>query len=139
MANKVLLTSMGINILFLVTGCIQLGFSLVVKSKMQRTPPDGEEAIRNLLYLRFPLTAGIANGAIIIATFAFTGLGLLSPMRSWLKTGGYLITICGLFTLVLGVYLWVMTLRLKDAFFPTYLEQDPAIQSMIQQSVCSAF
>lgn len=135
MPNKVFLTTLGINLLFLGTGILELAFSLVVQNQMTAKAQDGQEAVRNLLYQMFPLTAGIVNGAIIMATFAFTLLGLMTPMRSWLKAGGYLITFCGLFTLCLGVYLWIMTLRLKDGFFSTYLEQEPTVQSLIQQSV----
>lgn len=135
MANKVFTTTLGISLLFLASGCLELGFSLVVRNMMSNRPESGQEAVRNLLYQMFPLTAGIANGAATLATFAFTLLGLMSPMRSWLKAGGYLITMCGLFTLCLGVYLWIMTLRLKDGFFPTYLELEPGVQSLVQQSV----
>ncbi|EXV00623.1 hypothetical protein X797_006340 [Metarhizium robertsii] len=134
MANKVFTTTLGISLLFLASGCLELGFSLVVRNMMDSKPESGQEAVRNLLYQMFPLTAGIANGAATLATFAFTLLGLMSPMRSWLKAGGYLITLCGLFTLCLGVYLWIMTLRLKDGFFPTYLELEPGVQSLVQQS-----
>ncbi|KIE00260.1 tetraspanin, partial [Metarhizium majus ARSEF 297] len=135
MASKVFTTTLGISLLFLASGCLELGFSLVVRNMMDSRPESGQEAVRNLLYQMFPLTAGIANGAATLATFAFTLLGLMSPMRSWLKAGGYLITLCGLFTLCLGVYLWIMTLRLKDGFFPTYLELEPGVQSLVQQSV----
>ncbi|OAQ68502.1 tetraspanin [Pochonia chlamydosporia 170] len=134
MPNKVFTTTLGINALFLASGCLELGFSLVVQNQMTKAPQDGQEAVRNLLYKMFPLTAGIINGAITIGVFAFTLLGLMTPKRSLLKAGGYLITICGVFTLCLGVYLWIMTLRLKDGFFGTYLEQEPSVQSLIQQS-----
>lgn len=135
MPNKVFLTTLGINLLFLGTGILELAFSLVVQNLMSAKPNNGEEAVRNLLYQTFPLTAGIANGAIIMATSAFTLLGLMTPMRTWLKAGGYLITFCGLFTLCLGVVLWIMTLRIKESFFPTYLELEPNVQSLVQQSV----
>ncbi|KAK2598918.1 hypothetical protein QQS21_005596 [Conoideocrella luteorostrata] len=134
MANQVFTTTLGITMLFLITGAMQLGFSIVVQSQMNDKPQDGYQAVRNLLYQTFPLTAGIANGAIVIATAAFTVLSLMSPIRSWLKTGGYLITFCGVFTLILGVYLWVLTLKLKDDFFATFLQQPPHVQSLIQQS-----
>ncbi|OAA42692.1 tetraspanin [Metarhizium rileyi] len=134
MPNEVFHTTLGISVLFLVSGCLELGFSLVAQSQKQQKPDNGEDAVHHLLSGMMPLTAGTANGALTLATFAFAMLGLMAPMRSWLKTGGYLITICGLFTLCLGLYLWIMTLRLKDNFFPTYLQQTPAVQSVIQQT-----
>ncbi|KAG5912729.1 hypothetical protein E4U42_001943, partial [Claviceps africana] len=48
--------------------------------------------------------------------------------------GGYLVTLCALFSLCLGVYLWVMTLRLKDGFLATYLDLEPWEQSLLQQT-----
>ncbi|KZZ93262.1 Tetraspanin [Moelleriella libera RCEF 2490] len=134
MPNNVFTTTLGITFLFLVTGALQLGFSLIVQSQQDDRPQDGPEAVRNLLFQMFPLTAGIVNGAFIMATTAFTVLGLMSPARGLLKAAGYMVTVCGLFTLCLGVYMWIMTLRLKDGFFPTYTEQDGAVQSLMQQS-----
>ncbi|UNI24187.1 hypothetical protein JDV02_009954 [Purpureocillium takamizusanense] len=134
MPNKVFLAALAADVLFLATGCIQLGFCLIVRGLMNDVPSDGTEAVRNLLYRRFPLTAGIVNAALIIATFVFTVPGMMSPVRGWLKAGGYLITICGLYTLCVGVFLWIMTLRIKDAFFETYVDQTPAVQSLIQDS-----
>ncbi|KND87373.1 hypothetical protein TOPH_07990 [Tolypocladium ophioglossoides CBS 100239] len=135
MPNKIFLATLAADGIFLATGCLELGFSLIVRSQMNNAPQDGQEAVRNLLYQGFPLTAGIVNAAFILAAFFFTFPGLISPMRGWLKVGGYMITFCGLFTLCVGVYLWVMTLRVKESFFPTFVAQDPAVQQLIQKSV----
>lgn len=137
MPNKVFLAALAVDIVFLATGCLELGFCLVVRSQMNNAAQDGQEAVRNLLYQSFPLTAGIVNAAFIIAAFVFTLPGLISPMRGWLKFGGYMVTVCGLFTLCVGVYLWVMTLRVKESFFPTYVAQDPTVQQLMQESVCT--
>lgn len=136
MPDKVFLTTLAADVLFLATGAIQLGFSLVVQSHLGNTPKDGHEAIRNFLYHRFPFTAGIVNGAFILATFLFTLPGLLMSARSWLKASGYMITGCGIFTLCLGVFLWVMTLRIKEDLFPVYEDAESDIQSLVQTSVC---
>ncbi|TQS33204.1 hypothetical protein Golomagni_06458, partial [Golovinomyces magnicellulatus] len=85
-------------------------------------------------YHRFPFTAGIINGAFILATFLFTLPGLLMSARSWLKASGYMITGCGIFTLCLGVFLWVMTLRIKEDLFPVYEDAETDIQSLVQTS-----
>lgn len=102
---------------------------------MNQQPTNGEEATRNLLYKEFPLNAGIANGAFVIVAFVASLPGLLMPMRGWLKASGYMITVCGLFTLCVGVYLWVMTLNLRDNFFDTYLDQEPEVHDLIQTRV----
>ncbi|EGX95021.1 tetraspanin [Cordyceps militaris CM01] len=134
MPDKVLLATLAINILFLATGALELGFCLVVQGLLGQEPVDGREAVRHLLYREFPLDAGIANASIILATFVFTLVGLASKGRSVLKLSGYLIAFCAIFTLCLGVVLWVMTLRVKETFYPTYLDQDPSVQSAIQTS-----
>jgi hypothetical protein len=135
MVNKILATTMAVHALFLATGCLSLGFCLIVRSFMNQEPANGEEATRNLLYRQLPLNAGIANGAFVIVAFVASLPGLLMPMRGWLKASGYMITICGLFTLCVGVYLWVMTLNLRDNFFDLYLMQEPSSHDLIQTRV----
>ncbi|KAK0390894.1 hypothetical protein NLU13_0397 [Sarocladium strictum] len=132
MVNKILATTMATHFVFLATGCLSLGFCLIVRNIMTQTPTNGEEATRNLLYMEFPLNAGIANGAFIIVTFVASLPGLLMPMRGWLKASGYMITVCGLFTLCIGVYLWIMTLNMRENFFSVYVDQDPSVQDLIQ-------
>ncbi|KAG6037243.1 hypothetical protein E4U41_005249 [Claviceps citrina] len=137
MANKVLVSTLCITILFLATGALQLALSLTAQSQIRGSGSgsrDGRQTIRLLLYDTFPLTAGIIHGVLILASAAFALVGLTSPLRGWLKTGGYLVALCGCFSLCLGVYLWVMTLRLRDGFFGTYLELRPDAQSLVQQS-----
>jgi hypothetical protein len=56
MANKVLLAYVVADGLFVVMGAIMLGFSVVVQNFMFEEPIEGEQAARNLLYQRFPLT-----------------------------------------------------------------------------------
>jgi hypothetical protein len=135
MANKIFLSTILADVLFLASGILVLVFSLVVRSTMDKLPSDGEEATRNLLHQRFPLTAGIVNAAFILVTFVATLPGLFMPTRGILKVGGYMVTLCAVFTMCLGVFLWIMTLRIKEEFFGIYLAQDPSVQGLIQTSV----
>jgi hypothetical protein len=132
MVNKVYAVACGADFLFLAAGAIQLGFSLVVRAQMNDAPREGQQITRNLLYQQFPLDAGIANGALILIAFLVTLPGLLMPARNWLKLAGAAVTACGLFTLCLGVYLWVMTLRIKEDFGVIYVNQDPSIHELVQ-------
>ncbi|KAM0439679.1 hypothetical protein ACHAPT_000771 [Fusarium lateritium] len=134
MANKVFLAAVAADILFLASGILELVFALVVRSQMDDVPSDGERATRNLLHQRFPLTAGIVNAAFILATFAVTLPGLVMPARSILKISGYMVTFCAVFTMCVGVFLWVMTLKMREQFFDIYLAQEPEVQSLIQTS-----
>lgn len=135
MVNKVFVATCIADALFLAAGVLELVFSLVVQSQMDNAPTDGEDATRNLLYQRFPLTAGIVNAVFILIAFVVTLPGLVMPARSFLKTAGYMVTFCGIFTMCVGVFLWVMTLRIKETFFDIYIAQEPAVQSLIQSSV----
>ncbi|KAH7158102.1 hypothetical protein B0J13DRAFT_188617 [Dactylonectria estremocensis] len=134
MANKVFLATVAADGLFLAAGILELVFSLVVRSQMNDVPTDGEQATRNLLYQRFPLTAGIVNAAFILLTFVATLPGLFMPARGILKVGGYMVTFCGIFTMCVGVFLWVMTLRIREEFQDIYVAQEPSVQGLIQIS-----
>lgn len=137
MPNGVFLAALAADVVFLATGGLELGFSLVVRDQLFNRPEDGQEAVRNLLAQGFPLTAGVVNAGFILAASVFTLIGLMSPMRGWLKAGGYAVAFCGLFTLCVGVFLWVSTLKIKEAFYPVYVAQNPRVHELIQTSVCS--
>ena len=55
MVNKILAAYVVADILFLVSGAIELAFSIIVGNVMNEVAVDGETAARNLLYQRFPL------------------------------------------------------------------------------------
>ena len=137
MVDKIFLATVIADILFLASGVMELVFSLVVRSLMNNMPSDGVDATRNLLYQRFTLTAGIVNAVFILVTFAATLPGLVMPARSFLKVSGYMVTLCSIFTMCVAVYLWVMTLKMRGQFFNIYIEQEPEVQSLIQNSVRS--
>ncbi|CAM1502095.1 Fc.00g040790.m01.CDS01 [Cosmosporella sp. VM-42] len=132
MVNKIFLATVIADMLFLGSGILELVFSLVVRSQMNNVPSNGEEATRNLLHQRFPLTAGIVNAAFILVVFVATLPGLFMPTRGILKAGGYMVTFCGIFTMCVGVFLWVMTLRIKEEFSSIYIAQEPSVQGLIQ-------
>lgn len=134
MVDKIFLCTVLADLIFLASGVMELVFSLVVKSQMGDISSDGESVTRNLLYQRFPLTAGIVNAIFILVTFTATLPGLVMPARSFLKVSGYMVTICAIFTMCVAVFLWVMTLRMKEQFFNIYIEQEPDVQSLIQNS-----
>lgn len=136
MVNKIFLATVIADVLFFASGILELSFCLVVRSQMDNTPSDGQEATRNLLHQRFPLTAGIVNAAFILVTFVATLPGLFMPTRGVLKIGGYMVTFCAIFTMCVGVFLWVMTLKIREEFSGIYLAQDASVQSLIQTSVC---
>jgi hypothetical protein len=135
MENKVLLAYVIIDIVFALTGALMIGFSVIVQNTMFATPNDGQTAVINLLYQQFPLTAGIVNGVFILATFALSLPAIATPSRGWLKGAGYMTVVCSIFSLVVGLYLWILTLRTKETFFPVYAGSSVDIQKLMQNSV----
>ncbi|KAK3330997.1 hypothetical protein B0H66DRAFT_84651 [Apodospora peruviana] len=133
-ANKVLLSYVAIDGLFLLMGVFMLAFSVIVQNIQFEVPTDGKQAARNLLYQRFPLTAGIANSVIVFVTFLVTIPGIITPARIWLKLGGYMATVCALWSLILGLYLWILTLKTKEDFAPIFVAQPAAVKGLMQTS-----
>jgi hypothetical protein len=56
MRDKVLLSYLIIDGVFVVTGALMLGFCVIVQNFMFETPKTGDQAARDLLYQQFPLT-----------------------------------------------------------------------------------
>lgn len=56
MVNKVLGAYVAADFLFVATGAILVGFSVIVQNIMFEVPTEGGQAVRNLLYQQFPLT-----------------------------------------------------------------------------------
>ncbi|KAK3363545.1 hypothetical protein B0T25DRAFT_47030 [Lasiosphaeria hispida] len=141
MANKVALAYMASDFLFVLMGIFMLAFSLVVQSVQNEQPIEGKQAARNLLYQSFPLTAGIANAALVFFTFIVTIPGIITRARAWLKLGGILATISAVFSLVIGLYLWILTLKIKGDFAPLWMSQAPVAQDLMQTtfSCCGYF
>ena len=56
MVNKVLAAYVAADLLFVATGAVMVGFSVIAKNTMYDTTSDGYQTVRNLLYQEFPLT-----------------------------------------------------------------------------------
>ncbi|CAK7567252.1 MAG: hypothetical protein SEPTF4163_005214 [Sporothrix epigloea] len=134
MANKVFLAYVVADILFAIMGGIMLSFSIIVKNNLSATslPTDGVAVVRNLLYSRFPLTAGMINGFLYFATFLFTIPAMILPGRGWLTFSGYMVLVTALFTLVIGLDLWILTLDIKEQFTPVWSAQTAQVQDLVQ-------
>ncbi|KAM7205569.1 hypothetical protein V8F33_000895 [Rhypophila sp. PSN 637] len=132
MANKVLLAYGICDGLFVLMGIFMLAFSVIVQNIQDEIPENGRQAARNLLYQRFPLTAGIANAVLVFLTFVVTLPGIITPARIWLKLGGYMTTVCAMFSLIVGLYLWILTLKTREDFAPIYAAQSVPVKILMQ-------
>jgi hypothetical protein len=135
MVNKVLAAFVAIDFLYAITGAIVTGFSVIVLNTCFNVPTEGEEAARDLLYRRFPLQAGIANGVFALLIFLVTLPALSTMSRGWLKFAGYLLAADALFKLILGLEMWIMTLKTKEEVFGMWMAQPAAVRSLLQQKV----
>ncbi|KAJ9155607.1 Tetraspanin [Pleurostoma richardsiae] len=132
MGNKVLYAYVAADALFVIMAAIMLGFSVIVSRTKNEVPTEGGQAARNLLYRQFPLTAGIVNAVFMFVTFMATIPAIVMPTRGWLKFSGYLVTVCAIFTVVLGLDMWILTLRSKENLFPLWTAQDSTVQDLMQ-------
>ncbi|KAK4124972.1 hypothetical protein N657DRAFT_643749 [Parathielavia appendiculata] len=127
--------------LFLLMGVFILAFSVIVGNIRDEEPSNGRQAARNLLYKEFPLSAGIVNAVFIFATFLVTLPGLATSSRKWIKLAGYLVVVCAIFTMILGLYLWILTLKIRGDFAPRFAAQTDVVRSLMQTefSCCGYF
>ncbi|KAI1079571.1 hypothetical protein F5B20DRAFT_156034 [Whalleya microplaca] len=140
MVNKVLAAFVAVDGLFVSMGAIMLGFAVIVQQRAFDTPGDGQDAARNLLYQKFPFTAGIANAVLTFIVFVATLPALATNNRSWLKLAGYLVVVDAVFTMAIGLDLWIITLKLKEEFSSIWLSQNAGVQDMMQTAfACCGF
>jgi hypothetical protein len=135
MANKIQLAYLVADGLFLLMGVFILSFSVIVSGIRDEIPSNGRQAARNLLYQGFPLTAGIVNAVFIFVTFAVTLPGLATSSRKWIKLASYMSVVCLVFSMVLGLYIWVQTLKLREDFAPLFSAQSNDVKSLMQVEV----
>jgi len=135
MVDKILTTFVLTDVLFLLTGVLLIAFPLVTESQMMMAPTVSTVA-RNLLLMRCPLTAAIANAVIVFVTFLASLPAIIMPMtRGWLKMHGYMVVGCALFTLVLGLDTWFDTLRTRSNLLNVWVSQPSSTQSLLQQEL----
>ncbi|KAI0379136.1 hypothetical protein F5Y04DRAFT_260516 [Hypomontagnella monticulosa] len=140
MVNKVMAAFIGADGLFVSMGAIMLGFSIIVQQTCFDTPVDGNDAARDLLYRRFPFTAGIVNAVFIFITFLATIPALATNNRSWLKLAAYMIVVDAIFTMAIGVDLWIITLKMKQEYLDIWMSQPAQIQELMQTAFsCCGF
>lgn len=93
-----------------------------------------ENIARHILLKDFPLSATIANGAMVIVTFMLVLPAIAVPTSTtWLKAHGWMVVVCAIFTLCLGLNEWLQTLRTRANLSVIWGQQTVAMQSLLQQ------
>ena len=93
--------------------------------------------VKSALLYRFYNTdnnsAAIANAVFVFATFLLTVPGIvMRKSRGWLKISGYLVVLCALFTMIIGLTLWFDTLKTRRNLSDIWDQQDVSVQSLLQ-------
>jgi uncharacterized membrane protein HdeD (DUF308 family) len=60
---------------------------------------------------------------------------IVPDSRFWLKLQGWMMLVCAIFTLVLGVIVWFETLETRAELGTVWGQQTTAMQSLLQQRV----
>ncbi|CAL3971928.1 hypothetical protein PZA11_005172 [Diplocarpon coronariae] len=138
--DNILLTYLGIDALFLATGGLLMIFALVTKTEIAENP-TADNVARDLLFDMCPLNAAIANAVMVFFTFLMTVPAIVLPMtRGWLKVSGYMMVVCALFTMIIGLDIWFETLKTRENLFAIWKRQPASTQSLIQsQFICCGY
>jgi len=117
------------------TGGLLIAFPLIMEDQMAMAPTVTTVA-RNLLLARCPLTASIANAIVVFITFLASLPAIIMPTtRGWLKLHGYMVVVCALFTLILGLSTWFDTLKTRSNLANVWAQQTSSTQSLLQQEL----
>jgi len=119
--------------LFLGTG-IMITVATVLWMNEMKVAPTLDSVTRLVLISHFPMQALLANGIFIFITVLFAIPSMIIPTsRSWLKLHGWLVVVCAIFTLILGLNEWLQTLTIRANLASYWGEQPNDVQSLIQQ------
>jgi len=122
-----------VDLAFVLSGGLLIIFALVTKSETTATPTLDNVA-RDLFFSMCPLNAAIGNAVMVFFTFLITVPAIVMPMtRGWLKFGGYMTVVCAVFTMIIGLDIWFMTLRSRRNLSQIWNLQPSATQSLLQQ------
>ncbi|KUL91731.1 hypothetical protein ZTR_01233 [Talaromyces verruculosus] len=131
--NKILLSYAGANFLFMAGGIILLVGSLVFSQTVNSTPTlDSAPSI--LLLKMVPEKVALVNAIIVFATFVLALPSMIMrDSRLWLQLQGWLVIFSGVFTLVIGLIIWIETLRTRATLNTSWGQQTSSVQSLLQQ------
>ncbi|KAF2785505.1 tetraspanin [Melanomma pulvis-pyrius CBS 109.77] len=133
MPSKLMLVFVGMDIVFAMCGGLLMGFSLMSEQNLRANPTVANVA-QNLLLDQCPLTAGVVNSIFVFVTFILSLPALFLPMnRGWLRAQGWLVVFCAMFTLGLGLSVWVGTLTTRNHLSILWGREPPLVQSLLQQ------
>ena len=83
------------------------------------------------------MTLGAIANAILIFVTALVALPgiLLGKDRKFLRVHSWLVIVCGILSLVVGLIIWFGTLQTRTTLGTIYAQQSPDMQMQIQEEV----
>ncbi|MCJ1387306.1 phospholipid scramblase 1 [Xylographa bjoerkii] len=133
MTNKILLTFLAFDMLFLLTGPLLLAVSAVFQPSMSGMSSTVSAATR-LLLQNTPLTVGFFNAGLIFLTFLVSIPGaIFAKKRILLRISSWLLIACALVSLAAGLDIWYSTLQTRSNLSVMWAMQTPTEQSLLQQ------
>lgn len=133
MADMIFLVFVAMDILFAVCGGLLLAFALVAKGMISKIATDTTIGM-DLMMDQCPVQAVVANAALVFLAFAMSLPALVLPNnRGWLKAFGYMVVVNVVFTLVIGLNIWVQTLKTRSNLGVVFEGLNDSRKSMLQQ------
>lgn len=119
--------------LFLGTG-IMIAIATVLWMREMSSAPTTSSVARLILISHFPMQALLANAIMIFVTAINSIPAMILPSsRTWLKFHGWLVVLCAIFTLILGLNEWLQTLTTRADLLTYWGQQPDNVQSLVQQ------
>ena len=133
--NRLLSIFLFVDFLFFISGGMFVGLAVFWLTQRSGTPTQSTAA--NVLLLSgVPLTAMIANGALIAFTFVMSLPALALPTSvTWLRIHTWLVVSCIIYTTGLGLTIWLETLTTRANLGNTWVKHSADVQSLLQQEV----
>jgi len=132
MADKILLTFLVLDVLFVLSGGLILATCLVFKDG--RNNMMSSDPATDLLLSQTPLTAATVNAVIIFLTFLSSIPSfLMTKNRGFLRLHSWLLILCAIITLAIGLEIWFSTLKTRSNLNNLWALQTPQEQTLLQQ------
>ncbi|EAS30338.3 tetraspanin [Coccidioides immitis RS] len=133
MRDKLLLTYLVADVLFLGGGALILTVALTARDKI-RSAPTLDNVAERLLLAHCPQLGEIINAGFVFFTFLLSIPAIIqSNDRIWMKIHGWMVVISGFITLIIGLIIWFLTLRTRSTLSDAWGNETPEVQSLLQQ------
>ncbi|KAK5945061.1 hypothetical protein PMZ80_002264 [Knufia obscura] len=132
MARKTFIVFIAFNLIFLLCAALHFFIPLYTRTSIKKAPTLDSIA-SNLLLDECPLTASMANAALMTFSFVISLPALFRKQNLiLLQIHAWLIVIAAIFTLGIGLEIWFSTLETRRNLEPIWNRQSTFIQSMLQ-------